>query len=76
VSETEELAPVLRRFYGALGIPFRPESVGDLPVGVPRIIEALVAEVKKRHGGWKVPASEELLREARAHREKWQIMTS
>jgi lipoate-protein ligase A len=74
VSNTAQLILVLERFYDALGLSFRPESVGDLPVGVPPMIEALVAEVQKRYGGRKVPVSEELLKEARAHREKWQFI--
>src|SRR5918998_6399993 len=33
VSNTAELIPVLERFYGALELPFRPESIKDLPAG-------------------------------------------
>jgi lipoate-protein ligase A len=73
VSRTAELVPVLRAFYGALGLPFRPESVGDLPVGVPRVIEALVAEVG---GRFKVEASRPgggVLEKARSLRGEWLV---
>ena len=47
--EEEELFRVLTRFYGALGLPFRPESVGsanragnEAPVG--SFVEAFAAE--------------------------------
>jgi octanoyl-[GcvH]:protein N-octanoyltransferase len=73
VSNTAELLPVLERLYGALGLPFRPGSVRDLPVEVPRVIAALVAEVRERYGGRKGPVSEDVLEKARFHREKWRI---
>ena len=73
VSETAELARVLERFYGALGLPFRRESVRDLPADVPRVIEALVAEVRGRYGGEEVPVEEDLLAKARAQRGKWRV---
>jgi octanoyl-[GcvH]:protein N-octanoyltransferase len=73
VSGTTELVPILSRFYGALGLPFRPESVGDLPVGVPRVIEALVAEVRKRYGGEENPVGEGTLEKARSLRGRWRV---
>ena len=52
VSRTEELRRVLARFYGALGLAFRPESVSDLPhTGVPEMMEALGGAVAERYGG-------------------------
>ncbi|QYJ17176.1 hypothetical protein Rxycam_03015 [Rubrobacter xylanophilus DSM 9941] len=48
---TAELVPVLERVYTALGRPFRPESVGDLPSGVAGVAGALKAEVRERYGG-------------------------
>src|SRR5215203_2452005 len=51
VSQTGDLVPVLQKFYGSLGLPFRPESMGDLPAAVPRAIEALSAETRDRYGG-------------------------
>ena len=71
VSSTAELIPVLERFYGALGLPFRPESIQDLHAGVPAVIEVLVAEVQQRYGGEEVSMSEDLLKKARSHREGW-----
>ncbi|BBL78382.1 hypothetical protein RxyAA322_02360 [Rubrobacter xylanophilus] len=48
---TAELVPVLERVYTALGRPFRPESLGDLPSGVSGVAGALKAEVRERYGG-------------------------
>jgi len=70
VSGTGELVPILERFYGALDLPFRTESVEDLPAGVPEVIEALVSEVRERYGGEEISMSENLLKKARSHREK------
>jgi octanoyl-[GcvH]:protein N-octanoyltransferase len=50
VSQTDEVRTVLERFYGLLGLPFRPESVGDLPVDVPAVVRALSQEVGGRYG--------------------------
>jgi octanoyl-[GcvH]:protein N-octanoyltransferase len=71
VSETVQLVPVLSRFYGALGLPFRPESIGDLPVGVPEVIEALVAEVRERYGGEEKRVGRRTLEKARSLRGEW-----
>jgi octanoyl-[GcvH]:protein N-octanoyltransferase len=49
VSETDEVRTVLERFYGLLGLPFRPGSVEDLPADVPAVIRALSDEVRARH---------------------------
>jgi octanoyl-[GcvH]:protein N-octanoyltransferase len=49
VAETDEVRTVLKRFYGHLGLPFRPGSVGDLPAGVPMVIRALSEEVRGRY---------------------------
>jgi octanoyl-[GcvH]:protein N-octanoyltransferase len=73
VSGTGELIAVLERFYGSLGLPFRRESVGDLPVGVPRVIEALVAEVRGRYGGEDKPIGKSTLEKARSLRGKWRV---
>jgi octanoyl-[GcvH]:protein N-octanoyltransferase len=72
VAETAELVPVLERFYGSLGLPFRRESVGDL-VGVSRVIEALVAEVRDRNGGEDKPVGKDILEKARLLRGEWQV---
>jgi octanoyl-[GcvH]:protein N-octanoyltransferase len=71
VARTAELVPVLERFYGSLGVPFRQESVGDLPVGVSRVIEALVAEVRDRYGGVDKPVGKDMLEKARLLRGEW-----
>jgi octanoyl-[GcvH]:protein N-octanoyltransferase len=73
VSKTAEIASVLERFYGALGLPFRRESVADLPTGVPRVIEALAAEVRERYGGGEGTVDAHLLAEARSLRDEWRL---
>jgi octanoyl-[GcvH]:protein N-octanoyltransferase len=73
VSNTAELVGVLERFYAALGLPFRRESVGDLPTDVPRMIEALAAEVRERYGGEEVAVGKDLLAKASSHRDNWQV---
>jgi lipoate-protein ligase A len=74
VSNTEELIPALERFYGALGLPFRPGSVDDLPVGVPRVIGALVAEVRERYGGKEDAVGKDTLAKARSSRGEWRAV--
>jgi lipoate-protein ligase A len=74
VSNTEELIPALERFYGTLSLPFRPESVGNLPVGVPRVIEALVADVRERYGGKENPVGKDTLEKARSSRGEWRVV--
>ncbi len=73
VSETEEVRDVLTRFYGALEIPFRPESVGDLGVSMPRVVGALSEEVGERYGavGGRIGAG--TLDRARSLREEWRV---
>ena len=74
VQKTAELVDVLERFYSALGIPFRRESIGDLPVDVPRVIGALLAEVRERYGSEEEKAvDEDLLAKARSQRGNWQV---
>ena len=71
VTETAALVPVLESFYGALGLPFRPESVGDLHVDVPRVVQALSDEVRARYEANEAPLEERLYERARDLREKW-----
>ena len=73
VSGIAGLIPVLERFYGSLGLPFRRESIGDLPVGVPQVIEALVSEVRDRYGGEDEPVGKGTLEKARSLRGEWRI---
>lgn len=66
VERTRELVPVLEAFYGALGLPFRPGSIGDLPVGAAEVSRALVREVERRYGALRSPLEEELAHRARS----------
>lgn len=71
VTKTAELRGVLEPFYDALGLPFRPESVADLPASVPRVVEALSAEVCERYGGEGVELNKGTLLRARSLHGKW-----
>jgi uncharacterized protein YfaS (alpha-2-macroglobulin family) len=64
---------VLERFYAALRLSFRRESIGDLPANVPQAIEALAAEVRERYSGEAVAAGADLLAKAASHHDKWQV---
>ncbi len=73
VEKTAELVPVLEGFYGALGLPFRPGSVGDLPgTDVRGVIRALSEAIRERYRetkeGW---PGEETFERARELRERW-----
>jgi octanoyl-[GcvH]:protein N-octanoyltransferase len=74
VSNTDEVRTVLERFYGLLGLPFRPESVGDLPVNVPTVIRSLSDEVLARYGTSEVRIGEETMDRARALRSGWRFI--
>ena len=74
VSETAEVRTVLERFYGLLGLPFRPGGVGDLPVEVPTVIRALSDEVRARYGATEVGIGEQTLERARASRSEWRFI--
>ncbi len=74
VARTAELVPVLQRFYRVLRLPFRPESVGDLPATVPQVVEALVAETRERHGGEVTRPDEAIMDRARATRGGWRVL--
>ena len=70
VEGEEELARVLERVYGALRLPFRPESVGSLrragyDAGVGAVIEAFVLEAEHRYGAARVPLDQRTLALAR-----------
>jgi octanoyl-[GcvH]:protein N-octanoyltransferase len=74
VSETDELRTVLERFYGLLGLSFRPGSVGDLPVDVPRVIRALSDEVRARYTTSEVEIGEKTMDRALALRSEWRFI--
>jgi len=72
VEKTAELRGILEPFYQALGLPFRPESVADLPgTKVPQAIMALADTVEKRYVAREVTPSEDTLQRARSLRENW-----
>ena len=72
VTKTAELRRILERFYGALGLSFRPESVADLPeTDVPATIESLADVVRERYGAKEVELDEDTLLRARSLRESW-----
>lgn len=72
VTQTAELKVVLEGFYDALGLPFRPESVADLPgADVPAAIRALVETVRERYGAEEAELGESTLQRARDLRERW-----
>lgn len=74
VSHTDEVRAVLERFYGVLGLPFRPESVGDLPVGVTRVVQALSEEVCRRYTVSEGRTGEKLMDRARELRGEWRVI--
>lgn len=73
VSETAEIRAVLGRFYEALGLPFRPGSVGDLPVDVARVIQALSEEVRNRYEVSEGSIEAKTLERARSLRGEWRV---
>jgi octanoyl-[GcvH]:protein N-octanoyltransferase len=72
VTKTAELRAILELFYGALGLPFRPESVADLPeTDVSRAIGALADTVREQYGATEAEVGEKTLQRARSLRERW-----
>jgi octanoyl-[GcvH]:protein N-octanoyltransferase len=74
ISETVEIRPVLERFYGLLGLPFRPGSVGDLPVDLPRVIHALSEEVSRRYEAAEGRIETGTMERARSLRGEWRFI--
>jgi octanoyl-[GcvH]:protein N-octanoyltransferase len=75
VTETGPVRGALARFYGTLGLPFRPGCVADLPAGVPEVVSALSEEVRARYGAAREgEIREETLSRARADRERWRYI--
>jgi octanoyl-[GcvH]:protein N-octanoyltransferase len=74
VSETDEVRAVLERVYGLLGLPFRPESIGDLPADVSQVIQALSEEVRGRYEGERGRIGKRTMDWARSLRGEWRVM--
>ena len=73
VGGEEDLARILDRFYSALDLPMRPESVGSLRragsgVEVEEVIKAFAWEAELRYGARPVPLDGETLSRAREKR--------
>lgn len=71
VRQTAGVADVLESFYGALGLPFRPEGVADIPASVPQTITALAAELEERYEAFEGRIGDVTLDRARALRGTW-----
>jgi len=73
VTETTELKDILKLFYDALELPFRPESIADLPgTNVPQTIHALSETVRERYGeSPEAEPGEDTLLRARSLRQSW-----
>ncbi len=64
VEGERELARVLEKVYDALGLPFRPGSVGSArragnPASVDAFLEAFASEAEARYGTGRVPLDHE-----------------
>jgi len=74
VSETDEVRAVLERVYGLLGLPFRPESIGDLPADISRVIQALSEEVRGRYEAERGRIGKRTMDRARSLRGEWRVI--
>ena len=74
VSQTDEVRAVLELVYSLLSLPFRPESVGDLPADVPRVIQALADEARARYGAEEGELGKRIMDRARSLRGEWRIV--
>lgn len=74
VSQTDEVRAVLERFYDLLGLPFRPESVGDLHLGVTQVVQALSEEVHERYTASEGWIGEKLIDRAQELRGEWRVI--
>ncbi|HET7478211.1 MAG TPA: hypothetical protein VFJ72_01715 [Rubrobacteraceae bacterium] len=72
VRDTAEIRAVLESFYGALGLPFRTESVADIPASVGQVARALAAVTAERYETSEGRIGELTLERARALRGAWQ----
>lgn len=71
VCQTAEITPVLEEFYEALGLPFRTDSVADMSVSVPQVMETLVGELGERYEVSEGRISGSNLERAQALRGTW-----
>jgi lipoate-protein ligase A len=71
VSGTRGLVPVLEGFHGALGLPFRAGSIGDLDATVPQVIDALSDELIVRYAAAEGHLEENTWERARSQRGDW-----
>ena len=81
VRDEGELARVLGRVYAALGLPFRPSSVGSLrrtgsKTKVEEVVGALAEEAKLRYGATPVPVDEGTKELARLGRTEYLVRPS
>lgn len=74
VEDTGPIREALARFYGGLGLPFRPSCVADLPAGLPDVVEALSEEVRGRYGGRAGGLGAGTLGRARERRAGWRFI--
>ena len=74
VEETGAVREALARFYGGLGLPFRPSCVADLPARLPDVVAALSEEVRGRYGGRAGEIGAGTLARARDRRERWRYI--
>jgi octanoyl-[GcvH]:protein N-octanoyltransferase len=74
VSETDEIRVVLERVYGLLGLPFRAESLADLPADLSRVIQGLSEEVRGRYEAEEGRISETTMDRARSLRGGWRAI--
>jgi octanoyl-[GcvH]:protein N-octanoyltransferase len=75
VRHTAELVAALEKVYGALNLPFRPGSVGDMPAEVREVVEALAGVVRDRYGGEMDRTDDRLLARARELRGEWSAVS-
>ncbi len=74
VEDTGPVRGALARFYGGLGLLFRPSCVADLPAGLPDVVAALADEVRGRYGGRVGGIGAGTLDKARGLRERWRFI--
>ena len=74
VEDTDPVREALARFYGGVGLPFRPSCVADLPAGLPDVVAALSEEVRWRYGGQARGIGADTLERARTLRERWRFI--